>query len=219
MQEEKSVSKSVIGAIIALLVAIMAGGGLAWLGMKNNTSPISSNQPAGDINNNASPPADPSPTTEDGQVNAGGDEKIGGKIQASPKEGKIPRSNSEPSNTLVRKSLKTLLASSGQAFKKGTFGKEIASIPTNTKLISTSIKSDGIHIDLSKEFVEGGGSTSMLGRLAQILYTATERNNKAKVWITVEGKKLETLGGEGIEIKQPLTRKDFQQEFRDIIGE
>jgi spore germination protein GerM len=234
VQEEKSVSKNVIGAIIALVIAIMAGGGFAWLGMKNN-SPISSTKPSDRSPANPSQPADISPPTEDEKVNGFGvDEPTGGKIKGSQEERKThhsnsersnsersnpERSNSEPSNTLVHKSLKNLLASSNKAVKKGTFGKEVASIPVRTKLISTTVKSDGIHVDLSKEFIEGGGSTSMLGRLSQILYTATERNNKAKVWITIEGKKLETLGGEGIEVKQPITRKSFQQEFKDIIGE
>jgi spore germination protein GerM len=53
----------------------------------------------------------------------------------------------------------------------------------------------------------------MMGRLAQIIYTATDRNPDAPVWIKVEGKPLEGLGGEGVEIKQPMTRKDFDRDF------
>lgn len=213
MQEEKSVSKNVIGAIIAFLIAIMAGGGLAWLGMKDT----SVNEPTALDPKN---PVDISPTTEDGKVKVYWvDEATGPKIRVSPEKRDIARSNPETPSTLVKKSLKILLSSSGQKEKKGTFGKEVSTIPPTTKLISTAIKSDGIHVDLSKEFMEGGGSTSMLGRLAQILYTATERNTKAKVWITIEGKKLETLGGEGIEVKQPLTRKSFQEDFNQSIGE
>jgi spore germination protein GerM len=213
VQEEKSVSKNVIGAIIAFLIAIMAGGGLAWLGMKDT----SVNEPTALDPKN---PVDISPTTEDGKVKVYWvDEATGPKIRVSPEKRDIARSNPETPSTLVKKSLKILLSSSGQKEKKGTFGKEVSTIPPTTKLISTAIKSDGIHVDLSKEFMEGGGSTSMLGRLAQILYTATERNTKAKVWITIEGKKLETLGGEGIEVKQPLTRKSFQEDFNQNIGE
>lgn len=217
MQEEKSVSKSVIGAIVALLIAIMAGGGLAWLGTKNT---VESKKPTVDPNTDTSKPADISATTEDGKVKVFWVDKADGeKIKIAPEERKIARSNPETPSTLINKSLKILLSSSGKPVKNSTFGKEVSTIPPTTKLISTTIQSDGIHIDLSKEFMEGGGSTSMQGRLAQILYTATERNTKAKVWITIEGKKLETLGGEGIEVKQPLTRQSFQQEFKDSVGE
>jgi spore germination protein GerM len=210
MQEEKSLSKGVISAIVALIIAIMAGGGLAWFGMKNNPSVTDADRNKPDV----------SATTEDGTVKLGVDETTtGDTMKGSPEEPKIASSNPETQNTLVNKSLKTLLSSAGRATKIGTVGKEVSAIPAKTKLISTTVKSDGIHIDLSKEFMEGGGSTSMLGRLARILYTATERNTKAKVWITVEGKKLETLGGEGIEVKQPITRKSFQEEFKDNIGE
>jgi spore germination protein GerM len=184
----------------------MAGGGLAWFGMKDS----STRDPQ---------KPDISATTKEGIVKIYEVDPNDDTVKLSPEERKIARSNPETQNTLVNKSLKSLLASSGKPAKNGTFGKEVSTIPPKTKLISTTVKADGIHIDLSKEFMEGGGSTSMLGRLAQILYTATERNTTARVWITIEGKQLKTLGGEGIEVKQPLTRQSFQQDFKENIGE
>jgi spore germination protein GerM len=220
MQEEKSVSKSLIGAIIALFIAIIAGGGLAWMGTKNNSSLPKPTESAVVPSKDPVPPADISANTEDGTVKIFQvDETTGEKFKVVPEVRKIASSNPETPNSLVNKSLKVLLSSSGKPAQTGTFGKEVSTIPPTTKLISTKIKSNGIHIDLSKEFMEGGGSTSMQGRLAQILYTATERNTTARVWITIEGKKLETLGGEGIEVKQPLTRKSFQEDFNQSIGE
>jgi len=89
-----------------------------------------------------------------------------------------------------------------------------SSIPEETQLRSVSFREDGIHVDLSEEFTFGGGSTAMMGRLGQVLYTATSLNPDAKVWLEVEGEPLEYLGGEGLYIPQPLTRDEFQANYQ-----
>jgi spore germination protein GerM len=140
------------------------------------------------------------------------DDQQGKKIKIAPQE-RIARSTPQDPESLVKESLTILLASAGKE------GKQTSTIPAGTKLLSSNLKQDGLHIDLSKEFSQGGGSTSMQGRIAQILYTATNQSPETPVWISVEGKQLETLGGEGVEVKQPLTRQSFQQEFKDSVGE
>ena len=84
-------------------------------------------------------------------------------------------------------------------------------IPQGTTLRSLKVKSDSVYVDLSKAFAMGGGSLSMLGRLAQVLYTATSLNPTAKVFLFIEGKPLTVLGGEGLMVDQPLTRSQFEQ--------
>ncbi len=88
-----------------------------------------------------------------------------------------------------------------------------SAIPANTKVLSAVTKNQEIRIDLSKDFTKGGGSASMQGRIIQVLYTATSLEPDAKVYLSVEGKALKYIGGEGLPVPQPMTRKDFALEF------
>jgi spore germination protein GerM len=125
-----------------------------------------------------------------------------------PQDRQAPQATATTPEAGVTRSISTLLASSGKPD-----GKLTSTIPVGTKLLSTKVLADGIHIDLSKEFTQGFGATSMIGRLGQVIYTATAENPTASVWITVEGKKLEVLGDVGVEIRQPITRQTYDQDF------
>jgi spore germination protein GerM len=92
----------------------------------------------------------------------------------------------------------------------------VSAVPKGTKLLSLKSKKDGVHINLSKEFTTGGGSSSMQARLNQVVMQATAFDKNANVWISVEGQPLKTLGGEGLEVEQPLTRDTLQDRFQSI---
>jgi spore germination protein GerM len=87
-------------------------------------------------------------------------------------------------------------------------------IPEQTQLLSASVEADGVHVDLSGDFETGGGSAAMIGRLGQVIYTATAFDPAAPVWLSVEGKPLTLLGGEGLEVSQPMTRSNFDEGFQ-----
>ena len=89
-------------------------------------------------------------------------------------------------------------------------------IPTQTRLLDLHLNDDGIHIDLSQEFAEGGGSSSMIYRVAQVIYTATSIDSQTPVFLSVAGQPLNDdypLGGEGLTLDYPMTRQQFDRDF------
>lgn len=94
----------------------------------------------------------------------------------------------------------------------------LSAVPTNTELLGARQEGDEIYLDFSEEFASGGGASSLLGRVTQVLYTATSSAPAAKVWIAVEGEPVEVLSGEGLLVEQPLTRASFPPNFKDYIA-
>lgn len=199
MQNEQPVRRISPSIIVTIAVAILAvGGGGAWLGWQNLTSTKTPH-----LENTSPSPKSIQPATQE-KIEVYWLNDVDGKIQLVPTS--IQLENTSNQQDILETAFNRLLA--------GPVDKSVTStIPKNTKLRHISVKSDGIHIDLSQDFTSGGGSASMTSRLAQILYTATSLDPGAKVWIDVEGKPLETLGGEGIIVDQPMTRKDFEENF------
>jgi spore germination protein GerM len=128
----------------------------------------------------------------------------GDKVEVVPTQ--VALKESDKPDTILQAAFNNLLAGP----KDATVSSEI---PKGTKLRSLSVKNDSVYVDLSAEFTSGGGSSSMASRLGQVVYTATSLKPEAKVWISVEGKPLELLGGEGLEVAQPSTRQTFDKNF------
>ena len=79
-------------------------------------------------------------------------------------------------------------------------------IPAGTKLVALNAQKDSITINLSKEFTTGGGSNSMVQRLEQVKQTAYSVDSAHQISLAVEGKPLDTLGGEGLEVPDTMKR-------------
>lgn len=98
---------------------------------------------------------------------------------------------------------------------QGSLAAEVTTtIPPGTRLLNLQVTPAGTYINLSREFGQGGGSASMIYRVAQVIYTATSLNPDAKVFLSIEGQLIDQnhpLGGEGLILKQPMTRQEFAQ--------
>jgi len=79
-------------------------------------------------------------------------------------------------------------------------------IPAGTALRSVRVDGTTLTVDLSSNFASGGGSTSMLARLSQIVYTATQFPQIPQVRLLLDGQRVQALGGEGVLIEDPLRR-------------
>lgn len=93
------------------------------------------------------------------------------------------------------------------------------SIPTGTRLLGVSIANGTATVDLTGTFESGGGSLSMVGRLAQVTYTATQFPTVSRVNFRLDGKPVTVFGGEGIILDHPATRADFESVTPAILVE
>ena len=81
-------------------------------------------------------------------------------------------------------------------------------IPSGTRVISITERPEGIIINLSSEFEAGGGTDSIYKRIYQLIKTA-KRNTDKPVYLYIEGRKADVIGGEGIMLNQPLNENSL----------
>ncbi len=79
-------------------------------------------------------------------------------------------------------------------------------IPPETKLLGIKEDKYSYTINISDDFEYGGGADSMKIRVKQLVTTATQAANGKDVYLEINGKRAEYIGGEGIMILQPLQR-------------
>jgi germination protein M len=91
----------------------------------------------------------------------------------------------------------------------------ITAIPSGTELLGVNLRDGLATVDLGDEFDDGGGSLSMLTRVGQVVFTATQFDNVDAVEFWIEGAPIEYLGGEGLVMSEPWRRMDVG---RDISG-
>ena len=77
-------------------------------------------------------------------------------------------------------------------------------IPLGTRLIKVEESDDDILIDLSSQFLTGGGSATMQLRYLQLYKTLKNIAFGKTIYLYADGKSIKTIGGEGLEVSQPL---------------
>jgi len=76
-------------------------------------------------------------------------------------------------------------------------------IPASTRLLSVVESPTKVTINVSQAFGNMGGADSLYKRMYQLIKTVNTNTTKP-VYLEINGQMVETLGGEGLMIKQPL---------------
>jgi len=131
------------------------------------------------------------------------------KIFVTDSKGNL-RSVNRKCDTSVEKScfafaIKELISAPTQWEKNKGLSSEI---PSNTKILSVREGSNNVLIDLSSAFESGGGAESIYIRIKQLIKTS-QANTKLPVYLYINGRQTDVIGGEGIMIKQPLTERSL----------
>jgi germination protein M len=204
--------KVVIGAlavIVAALLGIVAASCAAGRGAES-AGPVPTAAPGGDV-------AGTSAGTT-GVVNQGGTSTSSGTATRVSYEVWFTRGESlfvvrrdEPSTPRIgTAAMESLLAGPTPREQAATVGSQI---PAGTQFLGLNV-ADGIAtVDLTSEFESGGGSASMNMRIAQVVYTLTQFPTVKGVLFELDGQRVDVLGGEGVIVDQPVTRKNY----RDLL--
>ena len=90
-------------------------------------------------------------------------------------------------------------------------------IPTGTRLLEVEESDDDILVDLSSQFLTGGGSATMQLRYLQIYKSLKTIAPHKDIYLLVDGKSIKAIGGEGLEVTQPLTTiPDYTKKYEKV---
>jgi len=81
-----------------------------------------------------------------------------------------------------------------------------SAVPAGTRLLGLAIDNGVATVDLSSEFEAGGGSSSALIRLGQVVFTLTQFPTVKSVVFQIEGRTVTVFGSQGIVLDGPVGR-------------
>ena len=92
-------------------------------------------------------------------------------------------------------------------------------VPVGTRLIKVEESEDEILIDVSSQYVTGGGSATVQLRYLQLYKTLNNLEPDKKIYLQIDGKNIKAIGGEGLEITQPLSKiNDYTKKYDKVDG-
>ncbi len=92
-------------------------------------------------------------------------------------------------------------------------------IPEDTRVLGVQTNGSVATVDLSRVYESGGGSLSMLLRVAQVVCTLTQFEEIDSVAFKLDGKPAEAIGGEGVIVSPSVGREDFEGQLPAILVE
>ena len=110
--------------------------------------------------------------------------------------------------TKMSYAIKSLIEGPQKAEKRNGVYSEI---PSSTKLLGIKELDDKIIVDLSGDFQYGGGADSLYSRVKQLIKTSLANCGSKPVYLYIDGKQANVIGGEGIMINQPLSENSLDE--------
>lgn len=95
----------------------------------------------------------------------------------------------------------------------------VTNIPAGTTFLGLTIDDGVATVDLSKEYASGGGTLSMMMRLAEVVFTLTQFPTVDGVNFKLDGEPIDVLGGEGLILDHPMSRSDYEDLSPAILVE
>jgi spore germination protein GerM len=111
-------------------------------------------------------------------------------------------------STPIAASLEALAAGPTDGEKEGTPSISSA-MPEETAVLGIEVEGTVARVDLSQAFDDGGGSFSMIARLAQVVFTVTRFDGVERVEFLIEGEPVTVFSSEGTELAGPQDRTEF----------
>jgi germination protein M len=84
-----------------------------------------------------------------------------------------------------------------------------SAVPADSMLLGITIAGGVATVDLSREFEAGGGTFSMIARLAQVVFTVTQFPTVDSVAFRLDGEPVTVFSSEGIILDNPVSRDDY----------